>query len=421
MEMRDTHIIQQQYFEIQFEDFSDGIGVQNEIKDLFYEKLLPGIEELFDEISQGKYTVSLEKLEIDCGLLNRKYWKEELAEETLRHIRQELIVQHKKEINEADPESANSFHDFIFFLKKGYLPWNGRIDSIRQLEDEIADKFHLSKMYADRLKELLTSEPATIERLLYSFTDGFFKNILEQLAEDKKESLDRMELYLDKEKMTGRQKHLAHSLLLKVLSDDHRDPEQQFYSSLPDILDKDKNGNQPNHPGTRKKESESIYIQNAGLIILHPFLAELFTRVGLLAEKHWKDIFSQHTAVQVLEFLGSGKEDFPEFILSLNKILCGLDISEALEPVETLCPSIKSECGDLLEEVIRHWSILKNTSVETLRETFLQRNGKLTRVDKGWLLHVEQKGVDVLLNSLPWGIGTIKLPWTEEKLHVEWI
>ncbi len=192
-----------------------------------------------------------------------------------------------------------------------------------------------------------------------------------------------------------------------------------FIQLFPAILDKDKNGKQSKHPENR--ESASIYIRNAGLIILHPFLTELFTRVGLLADKHWKDIFSQHIAVQILEFLGSGKEDFQEFNSSLNKILCGMDISEPVEPVIELHASIKSECGDLLIEVIGHWNILKNTSVETLRETFLQRNGKLTQADNGWLLHVEQKGVDVLLNSLPWGIGTIKLPWTEEKLYVEWI
>jgi hypothetical protein len=50
----------------------------------------------------------------------------------------------------------------------------------------------------------------------------------------------------------------------------------------------------------------------------------------------------------------------------------------------------------------------------------LQRAGKLSRVDDGWLLQIEQKGVDVLLSYLPWGIGLIKLPWMTELLYVEW-
>jgi hypothetical protein len=36
------------------------------------------------------------------------------------------------------------------------------------------------------------------------------------------------------------------------------------------------------------------------------------------------------------------------------------------------------------------------------------------------MLQVEQKAVDVLLNTLPWGIGVIKLPWMKEILHTEW-
>jgi hypothetical protein len=50
----------------------------------------------------------------------------------------------------------------------------------------------------------------------------------------------------------------------------------------------------------------------------------------------------------------------------------------------------------------------------------MQRNGKLSVVDDGWLMQVEQKAIDVLLNHLPWGIGIIKLPWMNEILYVEW-
>jgi hypothetical protein len=125
--------------------------------------------------------------------------------------------------------------------------------------------------------------------------------------------------------------------------------------------------------------------------------------------------------VHVLEYLVSGLEEFPEFNLPLNKILCGMDVAEVLQPVSELTSSVKAECKLLLHEVIHHWSILKNTSIDGLRETFLQRNGKVSRVDNGWLLNVEQKGVDVLLNGLPWGIGVIKLPWIADTVFVEWI
>jgi hypothetical protein len=157
------------------------------------------------------------------------------------------------------------------------------------------------------------------------------------------------------------------------------------------------------------------------MIILHPFLPELFKQFELISEKIWTDKQMQHKAATVLEYLTTGIEAFPEFDLVLNKILCGIDINEVIIPQDELKMEIKSECEHLLNETIKHWSVLKNTSTETLRETFLMRDGKLSRVDNGWLLQVEQKPVDILLSHLPWGIGLIKLPWMNEMLHVEWM
>ena len=50
------------------------------------------------------------------------------------------------------------------------------------------------------------------------------------------------------------------------------------------------------------------------------------------------------------------------------------------------------------------------------------RPGKLTlRGDRDWLLQVESSGCDVLLDQLPWSISTIRLPWMESLLWVEWV
>jgi hypothetical protein len=128
----------------------------------------------------------------------------------------------------------------------------------------------------------------------------------------------------------------------------------------------------------------------------------------------------QHDAVYVLGYLLTGNSENPEFDMMLNKIMCGIQTTDVLLPFHELSEAVRTECDELLMEVVRHWTRLKNTSIAALRETFLQRDGKLTRTDHGWLLRIERKGVDVLLGSLPWGIGTIKLPWTDDKLFVEW-
>jgi hypothetical protein len=86
-----------------------------------------------------------------------------------------------------------------------------------------------------------------------------------------------------------------------------------------------------------------------------------------------------------------------------------------------LTESETDEAEALLKAVIRYWEALRNTGINGLRGEFLLRFGKLSvRSDGDWLLQVEAKTVDILLNQLPWGISMIKLPWMQKMLWVEW-
>ena len=67
-----------------------------------------------------------------------------------------------------------------------------------------------------------------------------------------------------------------------------------------------------------------------------------------------------------------------------------------------------------------HWGALKSTSIDGLRNSFLMRNGKLSK-EEIWQLTVENKAWDVLLAQLPWGISMVKTPWMEELLYVHWM
>jgi hypothetical protein len=76
---------------------------------------------------------------------------------------------------------------------------------------------------------------------------------------------------------------------------------------------------------------------------------------------------------------------------------------------------------ELLSSIVANWPILKNTSNDTLRSTFLLRDGKLTFKDNGLRLKVQQNSLDVLLEHLPWNISMVKLPWMKNILYVEWV
>lgn len=168
------------------------------------------------------------------------------------------------------------------------------------------------------------------------------------------------------------------------------------------------------------KEGDFLYIRNAGLVILHPFLPRYFETLGLTDEKAFVDEQARGRAVQLIQYLATGVFDQPEYQLTLNKILCGHPLSEPIAREIVLTKTEKIETQKLLQAVITHWTALKNTSPEGLQYNYFLREGKLTRRHDGWLLQVETKTQDILMNQLPWGISMIQMPWMEDLLRIEW-
>ncbi|MFN6565507.1 MAG: contractile injection system tape measure protein [Nostoc sp. ChiSLP01] len=167
-------------------------------------------------------------------------------------------------------------------------------------------------------------------------------------------------------------------------------------------------------------QSDEIYIDNAGLILLWPFLNRFLVKIRLVANNLFINKISAERASLLLQYLVEDSTESSEHILPLNKILCGIDL---LEPINTnleITTEEQAECENLLSAVIQNWSILKNTSIEGFRKAFLRRNGILRVHNDGWLLQVERETYDILLDKIPWSIQVIKLPWMDNILHVEW-
>jgi hypothetical protein len=164
--------------------------------------------------------------------------------------------------------------------------------------------------------------------------------------------------------------------------------------------------------------SENIYINNAGLVLLHPFLPQFFRALNIVVGDQ---LIAPDRALSLLHFLGTGQLVAPEYELVLPKVLLNLPLEKPVDTNTPLTAEETEEATALLEAVIRHWAALKGTSDDGLRGTFLIRPGKISLRDDGdWRLQVENKAYDILLDQLPWGIGMIKLPWMHRMLWVEW-
>ena len=166
---------------------------------------------------------------------------------------------------------------------------------------------------------------------------------------------------------------------------------------------------------------EALYVEAAGLILLHPFLAELFSSTGLWEDKQWTSAAAPFRAVRLMAYITYGNSEVPEYRLLFHKILAGIDAATPLPAEAPLLPGETATCTELLEAVLSHWTALRNTTADGLREGFLVRNGKLEQTPKGIKLDVERLAQDVLLARLPWGCSTVKLPWLEPLLLVNWM
>ena len=169
-----------------------------------------------------------------------------------------------------------------------------------------------------------------------------------------------------------------------------------------------------------ENETDSIVIQNAGLIILWPFFFRLFDKCGFIIDKEFKDEESLQKGILLTQYLVTGSTEFNENELVLNKILCGapqfMNVDVTLEVDEVYLDL----CESLLKGVLKNWEKLSNSSVQTLRETFLIREGILRPVELDYKLNVIKGTFDMLIETIPWNISIIQTTFMKNKITVDW-
>lgn len=162
-------------------------------------------------------------------------------------------------------------------------------------------------------------------------------------------------------------------------------------------------------------------VQNAGLVLLSPFLNHFFTELELKDGNTFPDDARIQAALS-LQYVIQQDDYHPEHLLPLNKLLCGIPLDEPIEARLTITPRLQTCTEELMQAVITQWSALKNTSVDGLRESFLKRNGHFSfdYANKAWHLRVEQRAYDMLLNQLPWTFNMIHYSWMDFRLITDW-
>ena len=236
-------------------------------------------------------------------------------------------------------------------------------------------------------------------------------------GEETKQKLDRDKIIEHETKFKMQDKHIESKPDDKLAKEDSS-PEYEKFEPL--IEKSTKETIAKNELEITDEKSQLNFVDNSGLVLISSFLPKLFERLDLLEKDNFKNSLSRERAVKVLQYLITEKNEVREYDIALNKIICGMDINQTIEKEFEATKKEKENCRSLLISVIEHWSILKNTTVEGFRESFLKRRGKLEENEEQWILRVEPKAFDMLIDQIPWSYSILKFKWMNKPVYVEW-
>lgn len=175
--------------------------------------------------------------------------------------------------------------------------------------------------------------------------------------------------------------------------------------------------------GEPMSDPKIFFIDNAGLCLLSAWFLRLLSMLDYLneARKDIKDTKSRIRAIFLLQYLTYQEEkEYRETELVFNRLLVGLPMHIPLPKRLELTAEEKQIADSLLSAVKAHWSKMNGTSMKGFLQSFVTRTGRLEEQDEKWVLTVDDKAFDILLDSIPWGFRQIRLPWLKKYIQVKW-
>jgi hypothetical protein len=476
------HKIREQVMDLTISGRLDAFRAQHLAGPFYYRQLLPALEKIFDELSTSDEVISVDKLELDLGIiplqeLEAITWNNEW-ETLLRGLIQTALQEQRKNANpQRSQVNTNSCRQWLFYLERGHLDWNAsRFDE--KTMQSVLEVLATDYVMVEKLRQLIIKSKNASLRILNDNAENFLISLVETLTASAQQTLSmvidelitvmklvkersgeaiatskqlRREVWLQIIELAATDgnnlsaEKLAETVLLSkedipsaILYMDELVKAKTIQPALKKILEtrnKTKHGLADEAASTKSNtaktpesisaqsddiDEDGIFVSHAGLVLLHPFLSTFFKRLELVADGKFRDMAATEKAIHLLHYLATGNTGPQEHELAIPKLLCALPIHTALKESIELKPADKQEADDLLLVVIEKWEKLKNISIDALRENFLVRTGKLyTKNDKRYL-QVEGSSLDVLLDYLPWTLSVMKLPWMKDMIRIEW-
>lgn len=476
------HLVKKQVIDITCSKRTDAFRMQQLLSNHYWQDVLPILATVFNELSDEGKVIQIDQLEIDLGLISEKEmnetrWNDEILSRIKKQLYGKLGGKEKDKLIVAEVARMSIFRQWIFYMQKGYLPWNVlRIDDawyFKVLEVLASDYAAIAQ-----LRQLIRHNPGVVRRITEQHDESYLIKLVEVLTAVSQRELGGMvesltqlisshailpalgsgkkkieltrriwywifELAAEEENKTSPPELIEKILLqnasyneiitlmtdvnpstfvsiLPVIAKLNSKPELFLKHHSTDFKEIQKDPEKTKGNSDTGIDEEGIFVVDAGLVLIHTFLASLLKRLQVVEDSNFAHKKDRQKAIYVLHYLATGTVSAEEYELVVPKVLCEWPVSLPVEKNIEITLEELAEADNMLQAAIEQWPVLKNTSISGLREAFLQRNGKIFTTKDKLHLQVEPNSLDVLLDQLPWNLSVIKLPWMKAILRVDW-
>lgn len=466
---KNTHSIQRVFLEINTPSMSMANAIKNDLAMFMQNEVTPILEKQFNLIENtDNQIIQIEKLEIyiqsDTEKNDTFFSKIDIKNQIEKEIQKAINELQKKTKNDIKKESEiltlssedKDLKTLLYFIENGSMPWwedgvaffekinfeklkkdvftpFGKLIQQKNIQKRIINQFSNQEIafFTSALLDSKTQQKALSENSLLSFIKNKsheFKSCFWYLffdASNKKKTTEIIQFY-HQNRTEFLSEKISFELFVQSLkvffplniSDDELKKINNNYLSFEKAKSTVKSESANENLKEEKNNSKSFYVQNAGLIILHPFINEMLKNCNLISDNN--SITNKELAAHILHYAATKKENDYEHAMLFEKFLCGIPIQQSIKREISIEEKHKHQVEEMLLSVVEHWSALKNTSTDVVRTEFLQREGKLDLGESNPKLNIERKTQDLLLEKIPWNINIIKIPWIEKLIYTQW-
>jgi|GEM_PF-1365308 len=339
----------------------------------------------------------------------------------------------------------------LFADKKMFEMWMIERKPKKALFHQVFREIPLKRMFANAvfqllpLKQLIGEETMTIQKALASvrpytrmyMTDAtwlesafvFYFNNINRTNQTSTQTIFKKWLEFIAEYKGESPKNITQKTLSEIsvsdteLMDEFIELEQVFMQQEI-AAEKQKKRDELFPAKTTSETSDSIehHIENAGLILLWPYLRSFFKGMKLFGEN--KTISTEENvdkAIHLLQYLVKKTSVQKPDNFALNNLIVGAPVTYRPSYDIELSEEEHGACEYFLSECIKQTKILTKDNPDALRANYLIREGKLYREESKWILEVQPQPYDILLEKKAnVSLGTAFFPWSKCVIVVNW-